>query len=160
LESTAPGGTIPGAMGSTFTVDCFDDVVDAAPGDGSCDTGIACVNGTGQCTLRASVQEASAHPGDDVILLPAGIFKLTLPGADEDLGATGDLDVFGDGDPTTPDNLTITGAGADQTFINANGSVTGDRAFDVDPADQEASLTVSGISIFHGQPSVISSEGG
>lgn len=61
-------------------------------------TAPTCVCRTGprgdRCTLRAAVQTANVCPGHDVITLDAtGIYHLTIPGASEDAGATGDLDV-------------------------------------------------------------------
>ena len=59
--------------------------------------------------------EHDAAAGDDTIVLPAGHFVLTRAGKSEDLNATGDLDLFG----TAP--VTIAGAGAAGTTIDANG---------------------------------------
>src|SRR5439155_10912015 len=78
------------AEAATFTVDCTMDDVDAAPGDGICATA------TGECTLRAAIQETNALPGPDSITLPAGTYTLTIPGTGEDIAATGDLDVTDD----------------------------------------------------------------
>src|SRR3954471_21207078 len=47
-------------------------------------------------SLRQAIQAANAHSGADTIHLAAGVYKLSLAGADEDLGATGDLDIIGD----------------------------------------------------------------
>src|SRR5438046_1093165 len=45
-------------------------------------------------TLRAAVLAANSSKGvDDTILVPAGTYTLTLTGANEDAGASGDLDV-------------------------------------------------------------------
>src|SRR5438105_6315481 len=86
----------------TFTVNSRADAVDASPGDGTCETATP-----GECTLRAAVQEANATPGADNINLPSGVFKLTIAGGGEDLGATGDLDVH--------DGVAIAGIDADST---------------------------------------------
>jgi hypothetical protein len=40
--------------------------------------------------------EANALAGPDTILAPPGVYNMTLGGADEDLGRTGDLDIFSD----------------------------------------------------------------
>ena len=48
--------------------------------------------------------EANALAGPDTILAPPGVYNMTLGGADEDLGATGDLDITS--------NVTIIGLGA------------------------------------------------
>jgi CSLREA domain-containing protein len=72
--------------------------------DGTCDS---------DCSLREAIIAANANPGADVITLPAGTYTLTIPGAGEDGGATGDLDILGD--------LTINGAGASTTIVNGGG---------------------------------------
>ena len=102
----------------TFTVNVTYDAPDINPGDGDCN------DGTGNCTLRAAVMEANAQSGDDVIMLPAGTYPITVPGANEQSALTGDLDVR-----DTTGTLTILGAGVSTTIIDASG--LGDRIFDV-----------------------------
>lgn len=77
--------------------------------------------GIGNCTLRAAVQAANAHPGPDVIQLFNGTIRLTRSGAGEDLAARGDLDVTED--------LVLAGFGRDASVIDAR--KLGDRVFDV-----------------------------
>jgi predicted outer membrane repeat protein len=74
------------------------------------------------CSLREAVLDANATAGKDAILLPAGHFRLTIPGPSEDAGATGDLDLL--------DDVTIAGTGARLTSIDAQGV---DRVVDVRP---------------------------
>lgn len=79
----------------TFMVESTADDVDAIPGDGLCATA------TGECTLRAAVQEANALPGADVIMFEdqpgsPDVYTLTIMGQGEDLAATGDLDITDD----------------------------------------------------------------
>ena len=93
------------------------DAIDANPGDGVCD------DGTGNCTLRAAIMEANAMAGADTIVLPAGLYALTVAGVDEDEARTGDLDIT--------DDLVIQGAGADRSIIDARGL---DRVIDVLPS--------------------------
>src|SRR6478609_1995053 len=95
------------AAATTFTVTTTKDATDAAI-DGTC-----AIAGGG-CSLRAAVQEANATTGEDVISLPAGRYRITLAGVGEDAAATGDFD--------STHTLTINGAGADQTVIDANGA--------------------------------------
>jgi CSLREA domain-containing protein len=121
LGFAAPAGA------ATLTVNTTADVVDAAPGDG------ACASAGGSCSLRAAVIEANTLPGPDTIVLPAGRYTLTLAGAGEDAAATGDLDVLSD--------VTITGAGAATTIIDAGGI---DRVFDNLDTLRLTSLTVEG----------------
>ncbi len=70
--------------------------------DGACDR---------HCSLRDAVAAANARPGADVILLGPGVYVLGRAGGGEDEAATGDLDVEGE--------LTLHGAGADRTAIDA-----------------------------------------
>jgi CSLREA domain-containing protein len=87
--------------------------------DGTCDA---------DCSLREAVQAANAHPGEDVILVHAGTYTLTLAG-DEDAAASGDLDLLED--------VTIAGDGAERTVVDG-GAV--DRILQVaDGVDLEVS---------------------
>jgi len=90
------------------------DAADAAPGDGLCD------DGSGNCTLRAAIEEANACPGADTITLIPGTYTLAITGSGEDAAATGDLDIT--------DELTIHGADAASTTIDADGI---DRVFQI-----------------------------
>ena len=99
---------------TTLTVNSPTDAPDATPGDGVCATT------GGACTLRAAVQEANALAGADTIIVPAGLYTLTISGQDEDAAATGDLDLT--------QNVTINGAGLTTTIIDGNGL---DRLFHV-----------------------------
>jgi len=117
------------AYGVTFTVDDISDAVDVVPGDGTCQTA------TGVCTIRAAIQEANALPGADRIECMdklTGTVVLAIPGAGEDLSATGDLDIRDDltidGDCerqvdfiVTP--LTVDGAGLDRVLHVVSGIV-------------------------------------
>ena len=101
---------------ATLQVNSTLDEVDADPGDGACAS-----TPSGLCTLRAAVQEANALPGADTINLPAGIFTLTIPGRGEDQAASGDLDLR--------ESVTLQGAGATSTIVNANGIDRGVQVF-------------------------------
>lgn len=128
---------------TVFVVNSAADLVDAAPGNGFC------AASTGECTLRAAVQEANAQPGGDTILIPALTITLQIAGADEDAAARGDLDVT-----DTNGVLAITGSGAANTLIQAcdpvsNPSCAGiDRIFDIQDA---AALAVEGMTLRRGQ---------
>jgi hypothetical protein len=87
-------------------------------------------------SLREAIIEANATPKADTIVVPAGTYMLTLAGADEDAAATGDLDITTD--------LTIRGAGAGRTIIDA--SSFGDRVFEV----HGGTVTISGVKIQNG----------
>jgi CSLREA domain-containing protein len=74
-----------------YRVNVLIDGVDANPGDRVCATS------AGTCTLRAAIQEANADRSTlQTVTLPAGTYRLTLPGTDEQLGASGDLDLRGE----------------------------------------------------------------
>lgn len=70
-----------------FTVTSVADAGDSSPGDGVCD------DGTGQCTLRAAIEEANALPGADTITLTAGTYTLSLG----ELAITSDMVIDGNG---------------------------------------------------------------
>lgn len=122
--------TVDGALGGT--VPSGSDVacaVGAGPGAG------------GACTLRAAVQTANDPSSGpvDTIVLPAGTYTLDIVGPGEDDGATGDLDLR--------TSVTLRGAGADTTIIDAGGDGgLGDRILDVLPGHQVAleGLTLTG----------------
>ena len=106
-----------------FLVNSTSDLVDVAPGDGTC-----AASGNSGCTLRAAIMETNALTGADTITVPAGTYELTIEGVDETCdpcdidGTTGDYIpvVSSDaskGDLDITDDVTITGAGSDQTII-------------------------------------------
>ncbi len=72
-------------------------------------------------SLRWAITQARNSAGADTIVLAAGTYSLTLTGLAEDANASGDLDVN--------DSITILGAGAGTTFIDAGNLATGDRVF-------------------------------
>src|SRR5262249_42353377 len=74
---------------TTFTVNSTIDHPNAAIGNTTCAT----ADVPAVCTLRAAIQAANAHSGDDIINLPPGTYTLSIPGASEDAAATGDLDI-------------------------------------------------------------------
>jgi len=98
--------------------------------DGACDA---------DCSLREAIIAANATPGDDIITLPSGTYTLSIAGTDEDLAATGDLDIAS--------NLTINGAGARTTIVNGGGI---DRVFHITGAFTVTlvNLTISGGNYF------------
>jgi large repetitive protein len=125
---------VASVQADTFVVNSTADEVDAVIGNGVCATA------GGTCTLRAAIQEANALPGPHQIDLPAGVFRITRPGAD-DTAVLGDLDI-------TP-QLTINGAGRDQTIIDGMGL---DRVFH---AVTGATLTIRDLTIQNGTTAVM-----
>src|SRR5262249_9189945 len=93
------------AVPATFTVTTALDVVNATDG---------------KLSLREAVTRSNDRPGPDSIILPAGVFKIAVDGANEDANATGDFDVT--------DAVTIRGAGAGLTVIDAQQK---DRLFEL-----------------------------
>jgi len=88
-------------------VDATGDTRDQNPGDGTC------MDASGDCTLRAAIDEANADPGLDEIVLPEGTIRLTRSGTGEGSNARGDLDVL--------EAAIVRGQGADVSTIDADG---------------------------------------
>jgi hypothetical protein len=103
----ALAGAPHAVAGATFSVTRSDD----PPPDGCMPM---------DCSLREAVLDANATAGEDVINLAGGRYRLSIGGANEDGGATGDLDLT--------DDVRILGSGARLTVIDAQGI---DRVFDV-----------------------------
>ena len=131
------------AFAAEFVVDSTTDAPDATPGDGVCATP------SGRCTLRAAVMQSNASPGKNTIRVPEGIYRLTVADVTPDndlppfLTASGDLDITNDVD--------IIGQGADETIVDGNQI---DRVFDVPPAGTNPTVTISGLTIRHGNPGI------
>ncbi|MGI8425866.1 MAG: choice-of-anchor Q domain-containing protein [Actinomycetota bacterium] len=89
---------------ANFTVNDTADARDAVNGDGVCNTT------DGVCTLRAAIQETNTLGGPDTIIVPGGIYLLSIAGTGENASAQGDLDIIGD--------LAIKGGGAHITVID------------------------------------------
>ncbi len=116
------------AQAADFIVDEIAvDEIDADLNDG------VCLTANNACTLRAAVMQANASVGViDTITLPVGDISLTIAGVDE--RCDGDMPCSGDGTEGNPylpvitadasigdlditDDLTITGAGIEETAI-------------------------------------------
>jgi hypothetical protein len=106
------------AVPATFNVTTPLDVVDA---------------NDGMLSLREAILAANSSNGADTIVVPAGTYTLLLAGADEDGALTGDLDLA--------DHVTIKGAGAGATVIDAAGL---DRVFHI---LFDANVSLSGMTI-------------
>ncbi|HXJ63403.1 MAG TPA: CSLREA domain-containing protein, partial [Actinomycetota bacterium] len=102
------------------------------------------------CSLREAILSANgdsavggcaagSSTATDVISLPPGDYALAAGGTNEDAAADGDLDVTG--------NVDIEGAGADVTVVDGNGSVGGERVFQV---FAPAVVTIRGVTIRDG----------
>jgi len=152
LESNAPGAP-PGVattlhqiqldaielftpFDETYVVDSQADQIDANPGDGLCQSA------TGDCTLRAAVQESNANPGRAQITFAAasGTYVIGLVGDEEDAAATGDLDLL--------DDIEIRGRGPAATIING-GQL--DRVFHVPSSAIDTVAHLSDLTIRNGR---------
>jgi len=71
--------------------------------DGSCDA---------DCSLREAIIVANANAGKETIIVPRGVYVLSIPGAEEQEGLTGDLDIS--------DDFILLGNDAATTIIDAN----------------------------------------
>jgi CSLREA domain-containing protein len=116
LSTLSPAASTP-ALAASFAVTSAADSPDANLGDGRC------ADSAGACTLRAAVMQANALAGPDSIMLPAGVYRLTRSGTGENSAASGDLDVSG--------QLSIVGAGAGTTIVDAGGLSTPDRTLHI-----------------------------
>ncbi len=149
-DATRVEFTIVETTPGLFLVDSPEDRVDAAPGDGVCDTGQVLVGADGpvvECTLRAAVMEANATPGADEIAVPDGTYTLTIAGSDPwdaPNAAQGDLDVT--------ETATIVGTGAGTTIVQAGPDpFTGiDRVFE--SWNDGTTLTLRDLTAANGNP--------
>ncbi|NBC17018.1 MAG: hypothetical protein GVY18_06840, partial [Bacteroidetes bacterium] len=103
-------GVTDGAAGLLVTTES--DAVDANAGN--CDTmqPSDLPGADGVTSLREAICAAN-NDSPRTVTLPAGTYVLSIPGTEEDGNATGDLDIL--------DDLTLTGAGARTTTIDATG---------------------------------------
>jgi CSLREA domain-containing protein len=99
----------------------------------------------GNCSLREAIRAANtdtavdacpAGGSVDTILIPAGVYTLSIAGANENADQTGDLDLTG--------NLTIRGVDVHTTIIDGHQL---DRIFDIQPL---ATITIADLTIENG----------
>jgi CSLREA domain-containing protein len=126
------------AADAVFVVNTYEDAPHTLPVDGNCTSTLS----GNPCTLRAAVQAVNFLGGAGTITLPAGTFSVTVAGADEDAGASGDLDIITGG-------VTIQGDGSATTVIDAAG--LGDRVFDLQPG---TAADLSRMTIQNGAPGI------
>lgn len=121
------------SQAANYTVNVFDDPSPVAPPNG-------CAS-SGRCSLREAVLSANVS-GDvsSTITLPAGSYTLTISGSDN-TGFAGDLDIL-------THDLTINGAGANNTSINA--TAINDRIFDIPSDASSINVILSGITLTGG----------
>ena len=119
------------AQSALITVNTFKDEMDV---DGNCSLREA----IRAANLDTAVDACPAGSGADTIYLPGGVYTLSIAGANENNGLTGDLDILSD--------LTITGAGEAATIVDGGGL---DRVFHVvnDTQVRIANLTIRNGSV-------------
>lgn len=101
--------------GGEYTVDRTDDVLSAD----------ACLDGVPEdCSLRGATRRSNQDTIDSLIILPDGLYELTIEGSDEADAATGDLDVRSDA-------LLLRAAPGAHPIIHQRAD---DRIFDLDPS--------------------------
>jgi predicted outer membrane repeat protein len=113
--------------------------------------------GDGDCTLREAIMNANlpgggdttggdciaGTAGADTIDIPAGTYQLTIPPfAASDDNADGDLDILGE--------VTIQGAGADVTFIQAGPSRGNGIHRVIEVTNSDGNLTLVGVTVRYG----------
>ena len=109
-----------------YTVNSTADAPDSNPGNG------ICLSTIGGCTLRAALMEAGEQNKPILISIPEGVYNVNIPGVDEDLGVTGDLDITALDD----EGRILIGQGPDKTIIRSNGV---ERVFDLSGSSAKAS---------------------
>jgi CSLREA domain-containing protein len=129
------------AFADTFLVTTTADLEADNPGSGVCQASGA----PEHCSLRAAVQVANALGGGHEIILPAGIYVLTLIDPENSGASAGDL--------ASSSDLTIVGSGTDQTIIDGDFQT---RIFDVFAGH----LTLTQLTVQHGAAVVASQESG
>jgi len=144
IPAARPARAAPASV--TFTVNSTKDQPDdpAHLGDGECRSA------QGHCTLRAAVMEADHTSGvGATIILPAGVYSLTIPISGTDDASSGDLNLSALPDallnsPAAGPSIALEGAGAARTIIDANQL---DRVLTV---ESNRTATVSGVTLRDG----------
>lgn len=125
------GGSSLLLVDASFTVNTTVDAVDANIGDGSCATS------SGNCTLRAAIQEANALSGQDAITLPQGIYTLTISGTVENSASTGDLDAIV-ANPGSSESNTVWLNGGEGSFVDSGQNLGALLTTSVVPGDLDS----------------------
>jgi CSLREA domain-containing protein len=140
------GAVFSHASAATFVVSTTADTQDASAGNG------VCADSNGACSLRAAITEANALTGADIITLPAGTYTTTLPVTGEDVNAGGDFDI------TSP--MTINGADAGTTIIQANALPDTATERVIHCVTAATAVAINDVTIRHGNSPATTSGGG
>lgn len=148
LLATLVGGA--SAQNLPITVNFAEDLPDAFTNDFKADADP--VASGDQISLRAAVMLANKQEGEDTIIVPDGLWKLTRQGAEEEAAVTGDLDIAED--------LVIQGTAADPEAKTdgtiLDGKKLKDRLFEVGPG---VTLTLQGLTLRNGK-AIVDQSGG
>ncbi len=88
------------------------------------------------CALREAILAANAAAGLDTVILPAGLYQLSIFGPVDNQAITGDLDIL--------DDLELLGDGSDSTIIVGDGT---DRVFEI----RQSNVTISSVTVTGGR---------
>jgi hypothetical protein len=139
----------PSVPAADFFVNALDDRIDDDVADPACHTS------ADTCTLRAAIMQANrdfAAGSVSVIHVPAGTYLLTRPPVGDDDDETGDLNLVA---PFAANqSISIIGAGADRTIIDANQT---DRGVSVESGRV---ATLAGLTVRNGNHAPSSTGGG
>ena len=125
----APSEFIVSSTADEVDADFLDERCDADPGPAE------------RCTLRAAVMQANLSAGAQIIRLQPVLYRLTLAGAGENNGLTGDLDLH--------NQLQIVGTGSGKAMSIIDATGLGDRVLEVHFA---ANATLQQVVISGGGP--------
>src|SRR5262245_54912160 len=110
------------APAATFTVNTTLDVLNA---------------NDGKLSLREAITKANDHPGADTIVVPAGVYKISIPPGPGPVNNSGAFDIL--------DSVTLQGAGAGTTIVDAQHL---DRVFAVTgTAPSSITVTFRGLTV-------------
>ncbi|MDJ0497436.1 MAG: DUF5011 domain-containing protein, partial [Acidimicrobiia bacterium] len=170
--STSEFSAVAPVTAGTLVVNSTGNAIDAAPGNGACDTGGTIVGGDPECTLNAAIQEANALGGTNEI-------HFAIPDSDagyQNLGAGSSywkIRPAGSIDPLTADDTTIdattqTSYAVGQGFfvndlgpeVELDGSLAGGNGLEIQSSNNEARGFVinrfaTGIAVLSGDGNVI-----
>ena len=130
-----PLSALENAQGAPFQVNTTSDEEDPVPGDGSCATA------SGQCTLRAAIQEANSQPSNDDI-------RFAIPTTDQgfDPGTGRHTINLTKALPPLTTEMVIVGPGANKLMVRRN---TG-GSYSIFVKNGPGTVTLSGMTITRG----------